>query len=155
MAHLVDAEVHGTVIVRHAEMEEHFLGAAVGERVGVEAGSAFGGVHNACCVGVVRHVRCATQVKSVLHGCGAWVVFENDAPLVAGYGLGGAVAEPEEVPVVTVGGVWDGVGGGAEEPLGTEGVVEELGAEGGVPVGVVFEGEGGGEAVVNYTGGER
>lgn len=132
-------------------MEEHFLGAAVGERVGVEACSAFGGVHDACCVGVVRHVRYATQIKSVLHGCGAGVVFKDDTPLVAGYRLGGAMAEPEEVPVVAVGGVWDGVDGGTKEPLSAESVVEELGAEGCIPIGVVFEGKGGGEAVVNNT----
>ena len=137
------------MVIRHAEMEEHLLRATVGERVGIKAGPPFGGVHDACCIGVVRHVRYAAKVESVLHGRSARVVFEDDAALVAGHGLGSAVTEPEKIPVVAVGGVWDGICGGAEEPLGAEGVVEELGAEGGIPVGVVFEGESGREAVIN------
>lgn len=70
---------------------------------------------------------------------GGGVIFEENAARVCLDRSEGAVAEPEEVPVVAVWGVWDGAGGGVEEPLGAGGEVEELGAEGDVPVGVVFE----------------
>lgn len=46
--------------------------------------------------------------------------------------------------------------GGVEEPLGADGEVEELGAEGDVPVGIVFEDESRREAVVDdAVGGVR
>lgn len=103
LAHLADAEIDGTVVIRHTEVEEDFLRAAVAESVGVEAGAAVGGVHDARGVVVVRHVWDCAKVKAVIEGGCGGVVFEEDAAGVGLDGGEGAVAEPEEVPVVAVG----------------------------------------------------
>lgn len=74
------------------------------------------------------------------------VVFDKVGPrIIFGDGVV-AEAEPEDVPVVAVGGVGACGGGGVEEVAGAFGEVEELGFDADIPVGVVFEDEGGGVA---------
>ena len=101
----------------------------------------------------------------MLDWCGGVVVLDEDAAVVAVVRLGGAVAEPDEVPVVAVGRGRGGVRGCGLEGLGAEGDVFELGAEVDVPVCVVLEDEGGRLAVledpvgtivrIDGTGGEK
>ena len=91
-AHVVDAEIDGFVVVRHAEVEEDLLRAAVAEGVGIEAGAAVRGVHDARRVVVVRHVGDFSQVEAVDEGGGGGVVFEDDAARVRVHGGEGAVA---------------------------------------------------------------
>jgi len=74
------------------------------------------------------------------------VVFDKVGPrIIFGDGVV-AEAEPKDVPVVAVGGVGACGGGGVEEAAGAFGEVEELGFDADIPVGVVFEDEGGGVA---------
>lgn len=147
-------EIDRFMVIAHAQMEQHLLRSSVTQCVRIQTGPAVGSVHDPRGIIVVRHIRDFAQVEAMDPRGGGGVVFEDDAARVRFDGGEGAVAEPEEVPVVAVGGVWDVVGRGVEEPLGAGGEVEELGPEGDVPVGVVFEDEGGGEAVVYDAVGE-
>lgn len=135
----MDAEINRFVVIAHAQMEQNLLRSAIGEGVRIKACPPIRSVQDTRGVVIVAHIRDFAQIKAMDEGSGGGVVFEEDAAGVGSDGGEGAVPEPEEVPVVAVGGMRDRAGRGVEEPLGASGEVEQLGPEGGVPVGVVFE----------------
>lgn len=172
MAHVADSQVDGGPGLAHGLCAEHFLGALVGERVGVQADAVVGaedgargvlfvgqvgdGVEGEAAVGAGDGGVVLDQVALLSSGgaaVGAMALFGRSvARFFGGRGFGnGAVAEPEEVPVVAVRGlgglriVWLGRIGGEEAAAPSE--VDELVFEPDVPVGIVFDDEGRGEAI--------
>ena len=152
--HVVKTEIDGLVVDVHGEPFEDLLGAVEADGVGVGAGGALGEVHDPRGVLVHLHVRYAAKVDAVLGRGGGGVVLHQHAAGVAVLRLGGAVAQPDEIPAVTVGRERLGGFGSVEEGLGAESDALELGAEIDVPVGVVFHDQGGRKAFVDDFMGE-
>lgn len=152
--HVVETEIDGLVVDIHGEPFEDLLGAMEADGVGVGAGGALGEVHDPRRVLVHLHVRYAAEIDAVFGRGGGGVVLHQHAAGIAVLGLGGAVAQPDEIPAVTVGGERLGGLGGVEEGLRAESDALELGAEVDVPVGVIFHHQGGGEAFVDDLMGE-
>ena len=153
-AHVVQTEIDGFVVDVHGEPLEDLLGAVEADGVGVGAGGPLGEVHHPRRVLVHLHVWHAAEVDAVARRGGGAVVPHQHAAGVAVLGLGGTVAQPDEVPAVTVGRERLGGFGGVEEGLGAESDALELSTEIDVPVGVVLHDQGGGEAFVDDLVGE-
>lgn len=147
--HVVKTEIDGLVVDVHGEPFEDLLGAVEADGVGVGAGGALGEVHHPRGVLVHRHVRHAAEVDAVLRRGSGGVVPHQHAAGVAVLGLGGAVAQPDEIPAVTVGRERLGGFGGVEEGLGAESDALQLSAEIDVPIGIIFHDQGAGEAFVD------
>ena len=97
---------------------QHLLRSLVGESVGVEAYAIVGAEDDAAAIAVAHIVqqRDCVEVLAVVHGGHGDVVLDEEASLVGGMLLSGAVAEPEEVPVIAIWGVRGG--GGAADVAG-------------------------------------
>lgn len=152
--HVVETEIDRFVVDVHREPFEDLLSAVEADGVGVGAGGALGEVHHPRGILIHLHVRHAAKVDAVFGRGGGGVVLHQHAAGVAILGLGGAVAQPDEIPAVTVGGERLRGFGGVEEGLGAESDTLELSAEIDVPVGVVLHDEGAGEAFVDDLMGE-
>jgi len=95
---------------------------------------------------VVEHEFRVVHVEVVGTGDGD-VVFDQVGPRVTLRDVVVAETNPEDVPVITVGGMGARGDGGIQQVAGAFGEVEELRLDADVPVGVVFEDEGGGIAL--------
>ena len=152
-AHDPDGDVGRAHFVDGGLRQEHLLGAALGERVRVHANAAADAVDDAGGVGEAGHVGDVLVVDPAFRRRDGGVVVDDEEMPVGRVGGDAAVAQPEEIPVVAVGRMW-GVAvvfAVVEDELAALGELLELGLEGDVPVRVVFEDDGGGDAFADYT----
>lgn len=128
--------------------KQDFLRAPEAHRVAEGANRPADHMHHSCVVRVVEHEFRIVHVEMVGAGNGD-VVLDEVGPRVALREVVVAETHPEEVPVITVGGVGARRDGSVQQVAGAFGEVKKLGLDADVPVGVVFKDEGGGIALLD------
>lgn len=141
-AHVVQAEVEGRVALPGILTEQHFLSAAEGQRVGIDAQPAASTKDDASGVRIRGHVGFSAEVGAVVRRRDGGVIVDYKSLTVVVLAANAAMAEPEQIPAIAVRGMWllgRGLGGQSAAASGKE---LQLRFEGDVPVCVVLEEQG-------------